>query len=140
MENKNSSRDLIKSFRAAVAGVNKLVGALKERVYELNDDINKQVNIIEDAYNVIKLDRSEIAEIYGATQSVVDDVSEVQEEAQATLEDSAVVIDDMYPLVEDRYITDRDYILIEESGDEVAKDEEETDDYISPEVNSEECA
>ena len=122
---------LVKDLKHTVSTLGNVLEAIKQRVYDLNDDINENVAAIEEAYNEIKADKAELAEIVEATKNIVCNVEEIHEEAKGTCEDGENIINDMYPLVEDSYIEDLSYRLIESNGKEVARDRVEKTDYVA---------
>lgn len=123
--------NLVKEFKEALAGFNALVATMKERVYDLNDDIEENLNIIEEAYNEIEADNEELREIAEATNAS-NSITEINVEATGILKDSDNVLDKMYALVEDGYINSEEYVLVGDDGDEVERDEEDDTDYVAP--------
>lgn len=123
--------NLITTFKTAVNNFNEVLKTMQKRVYELNSNIDDNIEIIQAAYDEIKQSNAELREIVEATDGATTIIDEINEEASGVVEDGEYFIEKMYPLVEEKYIEDDDYDLTEENGTKVPADEEDENDYLA---------
>lgn len=127
----SNSTPLINSLHNTVRALSAVRKELDARVDELNNHISVQVAIIQEAYNEIKNAHGELAEIADALNSVVDDSLDTAEEARASADEARDILDSMYMLVEGSHIVDSCYILVDDFGEEVEREEDDSD-YVAP--------